>query len=93
MKISKNYNLSSVIKFTAKEKIKIAVVYDSWLKYYRIWPINWIKVGEWKIKNNVACGDDTVSFYAVNPREKNNLAKSLEAFSSRLPENVRQRLY
>lgn len=53
-------------------------------------PSQWIKVGEWKIQNNVICNRNTVSFYAVEPKEANNLMENLRAFSDRLPESIFQ---
>ena len=48
-------------------------------------------MGEWKIPRNVVCRDDTLSFYAIGPREAAYLAQSLRAFSQRLPRDVAQR--
>jgi len=53
-------------------------------------PSQWIKVGEWKIQNNVICNRNTVSFYAVDPNEANNLMENLRTFSDRLPESIVQ---
>jgi len=42
-------------------------------------------VGQLKISRNVVCASDTVSFYAVDPAEKDNLIENLKIFSYRLP--------
>ena len=72
----------------------IALVYDLYFHSGRITvggvPPQWIKVGQWKIPNNVTCGDDTVSFYALDPSEEDSLIANLGHFASQLPENVRQ---
>jgi len=65
-------------------------VYDHWFDVYGGIPSQWIKVGQWKISNNVVCGGDTVSFYAVDPNEQNRLCDSLRHFSQNLPQNVAQ---
>ena len=62
-------------------------MYDSWFQI----PAEWIKVGEWQIRDNVVCGDDTVSFYAVDPAATPGLIENLRAFASRLPADVIQR--
>lgn len=71
----------------SKEKgVRIAVVYDRELKNS---PTNWIKVGEWKIENNVVGASEVVAFYAVDPGEVNLLRKNLKSFASELPRGVK----
>ena len=53
-------------------------------------PPDWIKVGEWEIKDNVACGDSVVLFYAPNPQNETYLREKLKMFSSKLPKDVEQ---
>ncbi len=53
-------------------------------------PSQWIKAGEWKIRNNVICNRNTVSFYAVDSKEADILTENLKGFSSRLPKDVVQ---
>jgi hypothetical protein len=66
---------------------KIAIIYDSWFFSYGI-PADWIKVGQWTIQNNVVCGSDTISFYAVDPLEESTLITHLQDFSNQLPNDV-----
>jgi hypothetical protein len=77
-------------------KARIAVVYDH--KFERDYrgndiggvPEQWILVGQWQISNNIVCGSDTVSFYAINPFEVPELVNNLQNFSLKLPKNVLQ---
>jgi 4-amino-4-deoxy-L-arabinose transferase-like glycosyltransferase len=85
-----NYNTTQIYELAKQKNVKIAIVYDHWFEGYGGIPSKWIKVGEWKISNNVVCGGETVSFYAVDPPEADNLIKNLSAFSSSLPKNVVQ---
>ncbi len=70
------------------EQVKIAIFYDSWFKQYGGLPAEWIKVGQWRINNNVVCGSDTVSFYAVEPGEREELNKNFVEFLQFLPKDV-----
>ena len=84
------YDTQEIYDLARQKKVKIAVVYDHWFKAYGGLPPAWIKVGEWKISNNVICGGDIVSFYAVSPFEADTLSKDLKIFSSYLPKDVLQ---
>ena len=80
------YDSAEISKLVNEDNIKVVIIYDSWFKGGI--PANWVKVGQWKIKNNVVCGDDIVSFYAVDPKDKDSLIKNLKTFSSQLPKDV-----
>jgi hypothetical protein len=96
----RRYDTQQIYDLTKKKNVQIAMVYEHAFKEYGGGPFNWInvgrlpqqwiKVGEWKISNNVICGDDTVSFYAVDPSEADNLINNLRVFSSLLPKDVVQ---
>jgi hypothetical protein len=73
-----------------RKHTQLAIIYDTWFKGQV--PTRWTKVGEWEISNNVVCGDTTVSFYAVDPSEREHLVSSLTSFASRLPNSVVTRL-
>lgn len=85
-----SYDTQQIYNLAKQKSVKIAIVYDHWFGRYGGIPPQWIKVGEWKISNNVVCGGDTISFYAVDPLEKDNLIKNLRDFSYRLPNDVVQ---
>jgi hypothetical protein len=84
------YNTDYIYNLAKKENVKIAIVYDHWFTKYGGTPPQWIKVGEWKIQNNVVCGGDTVSFYAVDPEEEYRLIENLKTFSTKIPRNIEQ---
>jgi hypothetical protein len=65
---------------------KLAMIYDSW--FTDSLTSKWKKVASWQIQNNVICGDDTVSFYAVDNSEYLPLYNQLKAYEPRLPSSV-----
>lgn len=92
LRLNKNFNTQTIYNLAKRKNIKIAIVYDFWYEEYGGLPSSWIKVGEWTISNNVACGSSTVVFYAVERSEARNLFHHLESFAAALPESVRQTL-
>ncbi|MCJ7579664.1 MAG: hypothetical protein MUP98_03910 [Candidatus Aminicenantes bacterium] len=85
-----SFNTRVIDQITKIHQIKIAILYEHWFKTYGGLPSEWIKVGEWTIRENVICGGDTVSFYAVDPIEKESLINNLKEFSKELPKDVFQ---
>jgi len=71
--------------------IKLAIVYDSWMP--RDLLSRWTKVGTWIIPDNVVCGDDTVSFYAIDPLDAPQLKKELLEYQPLLPHEVSSSIY
>jgi hypothetical protein len=69
----------------------IILIYDSWFSikskddYERL---GWIKAGELKIKNNVICGSDTVSFYTSDAAMAGGLREDLLRFRDTIPDDV-----
>ena len=90
LKMEGKYNSQQLYKLAKQENTKIAIVYERWFEKSGGIPSHWLKIGKWKINNNVVCGSNTVSFYAVDPAEADNLNKNLRAFSSSLPKDVVQ---
>jgi len=86
-KLKQVYGPRQVAAVAEQYGTQIALVYDSWFQI----PGEWSKVGEWQIRDNVVCGDDTVSFYAVDPGAAPGLLENLRTFSPRLPADVIQR--
>ena len=70
--------------------VKIALLYRQW---FAALPSEWVKTGTLTIPNNVICGGDTVSIYAVDPSEREQLLKHLNEFSQILPKDVKCVLY
>lgn len=73
---------------TIDRKVKIALVYPSWFQGTSALPDEWIAVGTLTIKNNVICGNESVTFMAVDPKEEQALLEHLEEFAKTLPEDV-----
>ncbi|PSL43753.1 hypothetical protein CLV51_10763 [Chitinophaga niastensis] len=86
-KLQGHYTSSFLQQFTQKQQIKIAIVYDSWFDSTLLH--QWKKVATWKISDNVICGSDEVSFYAIDPAWTGSLADRLKNFSGQLPRDVR----
>ena len=83
-----NFNAQTVITLANEHHVKIAITYDDW------WdgniPSNWIKVGEWTTLHSVILGNNTVSFYTTSPQYAVELINNLRAFSSKLPDSIKQ---
>lgn len=67
---------------------KLAIIYDSWFENDPL-GVKWKKIATWQIRDNVVCGDDTVSFYAIDPAIANDLKKNLESWQASLPGDVK----
>lgn len=81
------------LRFLANTRhIKIAIIYPTWfiIDEVNVIPLEWKKIGEWKIFNNKICGSDAVSFYAVDNNEKERLIKNLRLNSRYLPPGVKE---
>ncbi len=87
-----SYDVEFIDLITKSHQTKIAILYDRWFDAYGGLPSKWIKVGEWTIQNNVVCGGETVSFYAVDTSEKDLLTQHLRGFSHSLPKDVIQKI-
>jgi hypothetical protein len=87
-KLQNSFDVEFIDQITKSKQIKIAMLYEHWFAPYGGLPPEWIKVGEWTIQNNVVCGGNTVSFFAVDPSEKELLTQHLLEFSSKLPADV-----
>ncbi|MBN1151121.1 hypothetical protein JXA84_07900 [candidate division WOR-3 bacterium] len=72
---------------------KLAIVYEEWLNFYGGVPRSWIKVGKWKIKDNVVCARDEVTFFAFDEDGGERLKALLYQYKSFLPEDVEQTVY
>jgi hypothetical protein len=70
--------------------VRLALVYDSWVG--QVLPKHWRKVASWQIYNNVVCGDDFVSFYAVDSVGAAQLINNLENYRPTLPPTVSQHI-
>lgn len=90
--LNENYTIKDIDNITHQNHVKVIIVYEDLYRKYLTGgiPSDWIKVGQWKISNRITCFMDTVSFYAIDPQDAENLTKNLKEFSSQLPPDVQQ---
>ncbi len=86
------YNSDLVSRMAGDYGVKIAIIYEEWFNVDVPGgvPEEWIPVGKWRILDNKICGDDEVTFYAVDPSEKDRLMQSLQEFSAEIPSRIIQ---
>jgi hypothetical protein len=89
------YSTEFIERIAARDQVQIAIVYDSWFtgNQTAFWsgpklPPSWVRVQRWKDSTTRLLGNDTVSFYAVDPREAEPLRTHLAAFRAQLPPAV-----
>jgi hypothetical protein len=90
LKLNRAWDTQAMRQLARERGVKVAVVYDDWLKKLGGVPHEWTRAGEWTIAHNVVCGSAQVSWYAVDPAESAALMQHLRDFSSRLPADVAQ---
>jgi len=88
--LDKRYTTSRIDALTRQYDVQIAIVYDAWFQNAKHLPDSWKRVGQWTIRDNVVCGDETVSFYAVDPLARDKLELNLQQFKDQLPVDVIQ---
>jgi hypothetical protein len=91
LKREHNYHTRDIAALSKQAGARIAIVYDYWYAgEVGGLPAEWVRVGQWTIRNNVIAGGDTVAFYALDPSEVSHLIQCLREFSLRLPRDVIQ---
>lgn len=88
MKKNGSYTTQSFAKLFEKTNPDIAIIYQDWFLGETQLPANWIKSGEWKITNNIVCGESTVSFFAPNIEKARKLETNLNEFASQMPKAI-----
>lgn len=88
LKKRRAFNQAKIKALGEEYKVPAAIIYDGWFRGYGGMPKSWVRVGGWKIHNNVVCGGDTISFYGTSPAHAQDLAKKLRAFAPKLPKRV-----
>lgn len=87
------YDTEAIYEIAKQHDVRIAIVYDKWFDINGGLPPQWVKVGQWTIKDNRIVGGDTVTFYAVDTNEAAALAANLQQFTARLPTDVTARIF
>lgn len=92
LKIHRKYTKYDIFRMIQSRNINIAIIYDRW--FIGLIPDEWIKIGEWTLKDNVVCADPTVSLYACNRAEARKLGDYLVEFNKLVPaSSVEARMY
>lgn len=84
------FNADRVLPLCDQRHVSIAIAYEVWLEFsgMRGYEREWKKVGAWKIRDDIVCGSNVVTFFAVEPSEEQRLTANLRAFSKTLPADV-----
>lgn len=86
-KLNRRLTSSLLNQLVEKRNVKLIMVYDSWFE--GLLPGTWVRVGSWKIENNIICGSDTVTFYALKEEDALILRENMSHFQAELPAGVR----
>ncbi len=91
-KLEKRYSQADVESLAQKSGVIIAIAYEPYLLKLGSgkMSIPWVRVGQWKIPNNIIAAYNTVSIYAVDPAARNTLIQNLQQFKTELPVDVQQ---
>jgi hypothetical protein len=92
-RINKTYSTKKIYEITKQKNIKLALVYDNWYTEFGGLPPSWTKLAQWTIPEFWAVCGPTVTFYAVDKNETENLRKKLEEFSPKLPKSVKYTIF
>lgn len=74
-----------------KDHAGTAVVYEKWFSDSLLH--RWRKIATWQIRNNVICGDDTVTFFSISDSDGPGLKRNLREFEPYLPQEVTAKYY
>jgi hypothetical protein len=88
--LDRAYNTKRIHDIAKENNVEMGILYEHWYRNYGGLPQEWIKVGYWRIPNNVICGGETVTFYAIDTSKVSKLLKALKKFASKLPKDVYQ---
>ncbi|PKL85023.1 MAG: hypothetical protein CVV22_10245 [Ignavibacteriae bacterium HGW-Ignavibacteriae-1] len=88
MRIQNNFNKSSIEKLTREREAKIAIIYVQGFQDYI--PESWLPVAKLKIRDNIGCAYDEVTFFSSSDEIENVslLRQNLEKFKKILPNDV-----
>lgn len=93
LKLAGDYHTRSIARLARQKSVTIAIVYEKWFANKSIGglPPGWILAGRTVIPGNQVCGDDTLSFFALDPAGARKLSANLRDFAPRLPAAVELR--
>lgn len=79
-----------IYNLLAQNNVEIIIIYEHWFENISF--ENYTKIGEWKIKKNVVCGGETVSFFSRNDVLANIYSKFKDFTTAKLPKTVFYRI-
>jgi len=90
LKMKGRYNTQAIANLARKKSVTIAIVYEKWFATRSTGglPPEWNLAGRLRIPINEVCGDDTLSFFAVDPAAAAKLGANLKSFVPLLPDDV-----
>ncbi len=88
LRIQGDVNPQTIGDLVKRKGARIVMIYDTW--FPNAIPSQWTREGRWVIPFNIVDGDNTVTFYAPSPNDRDKLLRSLRGYSSHLPEEVLQ---
>jgi hypothetical protein len=90
LRLAGHYGSSQIQELAADRGIVVAVGYEEWYARMGGVPAHWVRVGAWRIANNVVCESDRVTWFATDSAQAPQLAANLRSFASELPRDVTQ---
>lgn len=85
-RLENRFDRAFVEEITQATNTEIALLYDDWFPDQI--PLDWQKVGEWRVSTAFIAGGTVISFYAVDPAQVQPLRQNLQAYASSLPPGV-----
>lgn len=82
------WDRDAIERLCRERRVRVALVYESWFANMGGLPRAWRRVGRWTIRDNIICGDRTVSIFATDPLDEDRVREALRAFTPRLPRRV-----
>lgn len=89
LRLEGGFTSTDIAAIAKRKNASIAIVYDIWLNNLGGIPSTWVKVGMWKIPNNIVCASDTISFYAMTENEAIKLLSALKSYQPSLPKDIK----
>ncbi len=90
--ISGTYSKQVMFELADESGATIALIHEEYFIECGGVPEEWIKLGEWEIKNAIYCAP-VVSIFALNENEVSKLQSALNDYSDSLPEELVQRYF
>jgi hypothetical protein len=89
------FDANDIRSVCKRNDVKISIAYDTQSRDGDLnsLPAEWIKAGEWEIRDNIIAGNEVISFYAVNSEEFIGLRNNLIEYSNELPRTVKCRIF